>query len=383
MISARGATDSWLKGNTHTHTLWSDGNAAPEWVADWYLTHGYDFLVLSDHNILSRGERWIPLGEGGMPVDRVEELVRQFGIERVDIRDGENGREMRLQTLEELRAHFDLVFIEGEEITDRFDDVHIHVNAVNVEEAIPPQGGRSARETMNNNITAVLEQALRLDRPMLAHVNHPNWGWALSWEDVAHIADDRFFEVYNGHSAVRNEGDADHPSSDEMWDLANTLRTSKLDLPLLFGLATDDSHEYFNWGTGETNPGRGWVMVRGSERDADAIVTALRQGDFYASSGVSLRDFRNDAGRYELVIATEPGIDYVTRFIGTRIADGTPNPTAEVLFETNSNTASYTYEGDELFVRATVTSSRLHPNPYRKDDYQKAWLQPVCPPGPG
>lgn len=87
---------------------------------------------------------------------------------------------MRLQTLEELRAHFDLIFIHGEEMTDRFDNVHIHVNAVNLEEAIPPQGGQSARETMNNNTTAVLEQAKRLNRPILAHVNHPNWGRTLS-----------------------------------------------------------------------------------------------------------------------------------------------------------------------------------------------------------
>ena len=46
----------WFKGNTHTHTLWSDGDAAPEVAAAWYRDHGYDFLVLSDHNILSEGE---------------------------------------------------------------------------------------------------------------------------------------------------------------------------------------------------------------------------------------------------------------------------------------------------------------------------------------
>jgi len=164
-----------------------------------------------------------------------------------------------------------------------------------------------------------------------------------------------------------------------MWDLANTLRSLELDLPLLYGLATDDSHEYFRWGVGEMNPGRGWVMVRGSERDGNAIVTALQQGDFYASSGVTVHDFRTDADCYELEIATESGLDYVTRFIGTRSIDDTPNPQAEVLFETTSDTPCYTYEGNELFVRATVTSSRLHPNPYRQGDYEIAWLQPVRP----
>ena len=49
----------WYKGNTHTHSLWSDGNDFPEMIVEWYIERGYDFLVLSDHNVLSQGERWI------------------------------------------------------------------------------------------------------------------------------------------------------------------------------------------------------------------------------------------------------------------------------------------------------------------------------------
>src|SRR4051794_5106800 len=40
----------WWKGNLHTHTLWSDGDDFPEMVAEWYRTHDYNFLALSDHN---------------------------------------------------------------------------------------------------------------------------------------------------------------------------------------------------------------------------------------------------------------------------------------------------------------------------------------------
>ena len=42
----------WYKGNTHTHSLWSDGNDFPEMITDWYKQHGYDFLAISDHNVL-------------------------------------------------------------------------------------------------------------------------------------------------------------------------------------------------------------------------------------------------------------------------------------------------------------------------------------------
>jgi len=45
----------WWKGNLHTHTLWSDGDDFPEMVVDWYKSRGYDFLALSDHNVLQEG----------------------------------------------------------------------------------------------------------------------------------------------------------------------------------------------------------------------------------------------------------------------------------------------------------------------------------------
>src|SRR5688572_25599529 len=43
----------WYKGNTHTHTLNSDGDSTPDDVVRWYREHGYQFLVLSDHNFLT------------------------------------------------------------------------------------------------------------------------------------------------------------------------------------------------------------------------------------------------------------------------------------------------------------------------------------------
>ena len=46
----------WYKGNTHAHTTNSDGDSAPEYVARWYKENGYDFLVLSDHNVFTDPE---------------------------------------------------------------------------------------------------------------------------------------------------------------------------------------------------------------------------------------------------------------------------------------------------------------------------------------
>src|SRR6266699_5254539 len=53
----------WYKGNLHTHSLWSDGNDFPEQICDWYRDNGYNFLAISDHNVLAEGEKWMKIVE--------------------------------------------------------------------------------------------------------------------------------------------------------------------------------------------------------------------------------------------------------------------------------------------------------------------------------
>jgi hypothetical protein len=379
---------NWFRGNTHTHTLWSDGDGPPEMVAAWYRDHGYDFLVLSDHNILSQGEKWFTVTESGrLTPERLRRLRETYRTNWVVTRQQDQQLEMRLKTLPELRKEFEspgsFIFIQGEEITDAFENLPVHVNGLNLEEYIPPQGGDSVREVLQSNLDAVLDQGRRLGRPVLAHINHPNFGWALTAEDIASITAERFFEIYNGHSGVRNYGDHAHLSTERMWDVALTLRLTELGTGLLYGLATDDSHEYYEWGVGETNPGRGWVMVRAERLEADALITALKAGDFYASSGVFLEEVRSNDKGLEVTIQTEPGLTYTTEFIGTRRTDGGPGPVGEVLATTQEVPAAYAMRGDELYVRAKVVSSRLHPNPYATGDRECAWVQPIAGPQAG
>ena len=67
-------------------------------------------------------------------------------------------------------------------------------------------------------------------------------------------------------------------------------RLSQPDGEILYGLGTDDAHNYHEYGLGKVNPGRGWVVVRARHLTAESIVAAMERGDFYASTGVRLRD---------------------------------------------------------------------------------------------
>ena len=45
------------------------------------------------------------------------------------------------------------------------------------------------------------------------HVNHPNFGWAVSVDDLARVERLSLFEIYNGHPQVNNVGGGGVPGS--------------------------------------------------------------------------------------------------------------------------------------------------------------------------
>lgn len=395
----------WFKGNTHTHSLWSDGNDFPEMVVDWYRQRDYDFLGLSDHNILSAAEKWKSVAAvisraGGDDV--MSKYIARFGeswVLRRNVTTEEGTRiDVRLRTLEEFRPKFEkkgeFILIQAEEITDRFERHQIHINAVGLAELIRPQRGTSVRDTIRNNLRAVKQQEQRLGTPIIAHLNHPNFGFSVTAEDLAHVLEEEFFEVYNGHPGINHTGDDLHAGDERIWDIANTIRLGELNARPLYGVATDDSHNYH--GRGNVTPGRGWIMVRADRLEKDAIIEAMQRGAFYASSGVTLKDVRFEAGRLDIEIDARPGVQYVTEFIGTRTGyDITSTPVldeqgqevdttrryssdiGEVLATSRGRKASYTFKGDELYVRATITSSEDPLNPSYEGQKQQAWVQPV------
>lgn len=389
------AGERWYRGNLHTHSLWSDGNDFPEMILEWYAERGYDFIALSDHNTLADAERWIPVPPGSPRAATYQRYLARFGPGWVQTRTVGDTLQVRLKRYDEYRGAGragELLVIRGEEITDRFEDRPLHMNATNLAEFIEPRGGGSVREVLQNNLDAVLEQRERLGQPMFPHVNHPNFGWAVTVEDLMGLEGERFFEVYNGHPLVNNEGDPLHPSTERMWDILLAHQRAA-DQPVMLGLATDDSHTYDRWDGTVANPGRGWIMVRASERSPEALIEAMERGDFYGSSGVRLREIGRSGDRLRVEIDAQPGVTYTTRFIGTRrgfdprsepvrdergreVSRRYSDDIGQVLAEVTGPVAEYTLRGDELYVRARIVSSRPKENPYRAGELETAWTQP-------
>ncbi|MBI1320440.1 MAG: hypothetical protein GC168_16055 [Candidatus Hydrogenedens sp.] len=402
-----GGGKQWFKGNTHTHTLWSDGEAAPEFAAKWYKDKGYNFLCLSDHNILSDGsvDKWVKVSaEGPLVPEHVADLRDIFGSDWVEIRPfGDSGdlQEMRLKTLDQVKSQFEeagkFLMIQAEEITCFSPSVH--VGGINLRETIAPVNSSAPAKSLFEAFNNVRLQSEKYDVPMVAHLNHPNWDRGVPVQDIIAVPEAVSFEVFNGHPGVRNWGNESKQmvNTDRIWDVVLAHRLMADANARLLGYATDDTHDYFRTGPKECNPGRGWVMVLAPQLTPELITASLDAGLFYSTTGVLLESISANRERYEVTVAQEPGVNYTVQFIGTRKGfdptitprldeQGNPAPDKSsefgsdigvVLAETTANPATYTVQGDELYVRAKIVSDKVKENPFAEGDMETAWTQPL------
>jgi len=286
---------SWFKGNTHTHTTESDGDSSPEYVAQWYKDHGYDFLILSDHNTLTDPQTLAHLLDDGF------------------------------------------LLIPGEELTSSFEDRAVHVNALNIHEVVAPRQGTTLVGTIQGNVDAARENA------GVPHINHPNYVWSMGPDDLAQVEDYRLLEIFNGHPSVHNQGGGGFPGMEEVWDILLTRGKR------IFGIAVDDAHHFQGeFSPARVNPGRGWVVVKAPDLSAAGLMEAMEEGRFYASTGVELEDVLVEGPRLEVRVAPKGDFKYTTTFFGTG---------GRVLGISHGSQAVFHLTGPEIYVRARVEDS--------------------------
>ncbi len=179
----------WYKGNLHTHSLWSDGDEYPEMIMNWYKANGYQFVGLSDHNILQEGEKWITVPRQKDRRLVFERYLQTFGPDWVTYRKGANDTlKVRLKNLSDYRGHFEepgkFLILKSEEMSTGYQGKPIHINVTNIRNLIRPLPGNSVAEVMQNNIDLVVAQRRLTGQPMFTHINHPNFYYAITAADL-------------------------------------------------------------------------------------------------------------------------------------------------------------------------------------------------------
>ncbi|WP_439483160.1 PHP domain-containing protein [Cyclobacterium plantarum] len=369
---------NWYKGNLHTHSYWSDGDEFPEVIMQWYKEKGYHFVALSDHNIFQEGEKWVNIRKDSLYRTAFQDYLAAYGEEWVVYEEEGEDLKVKLKTFDEYAPLYheseQFIMLPAEEISAGYEGKPLHLNATNLDKLIQPREGGSVVEVLQNNINAVLEQRKASGKPMMVHINHPNFRWAITLEDMIRLKGERFFEVYNGHPSVNNLGDSTRIGYEEMWDFINIAYLEKKQ-PLLFGLATDDSHSYHEQSSKLANAGRGWVMVQTDTLSPASLIHALEQGDFYASTGVALETLNYTNNTLQVVAQAKEGVNYTLEFIGCEKGE----KETRVLKTVQGNSAEFEVGQDMLFVRCKITSSEPQPNPVENMTNQLAWTQPVQP----
>ncbi len=321
----------WYQGNTHAHTvICGHADSAPDVVTRWYHDHGYNFLILSEHNHF---------------------------IDPDSVKLPENLRD-------------DFILIPGEEVSG---PETVHSTAMNIEKLLTPNKELELKSQIIQN-----HVDLTKDAGGKTILNHPNYTFAVSAEDILPVKGLYMFELYNGHPLVANSGDESHVSTEVLWD---DLLTQGM---TVYGVSSDDAHYFVTIDSLHSNPGRGWVMVKASELSGAVITQAMNTGSFYASNGVMLSQCSVKRGKYRVVVdqaktsqerlspklrgkqleSSETG--FLIEFIG---------PNGRVLTKLEGTAAVFPLKGAPDYVRPRVTYFRSRPSGGTEAFY--AWGQPV------
>jgi hypothetical protein len=258
-------------------------------VAEWYKANGYQFVVISDHD----------------KVTDVSTLNKKYSSEK-------------------------FIVIPGEEVSMAGNpQVPHHANAIGAVKLIEspergPHGGRNAR---------LLVDCIRRTGaiPMINHPACGGWGY----RELLWIRGPYLLEIANMSDPGINVG------VEEAWDMLLSYGQR------VYATATDDMHRLES-PESKQGPGRGWVVCRVKALTQKDILDALRNGNFYASTGVELEDYSFDGKKFEVKVKPIQGCTCKIQFIGKW---------GKILQETEGTSAVYEVSGEHepnSYVRCRV-----------------------------
>jgi len=322
-------TPKWFRGNIHAHTSASDGDSAAADVVRVYRELQYDFLVLTDHNLVTPIDGLLDASIPAPPPPPPPAPGAAPGVVPAPA------------------APRPFLLIPGTEVTGKVGQKAVHVNGLGTTARVLPSGGDTVLDALQREVDAVVAVS------GLPVVNHPNFSWAVTAADLKAVQRVQLFELYNAHPQCNNIGGGGAPGVEEIWD--DVLSTGRT----LWGVAADDMHDLKRpWAQSAARPGQAWVMVRARELSQDALFDALRRGDFYASTGVELLEYSVTATGIRIAVKENSMRKYRVLFIGKN---------GRTLKDVPASSAEYAFTGDEGYVRTKVIES-----------YGKlAWTQPV------
>ena len=231
------AAGKFHRGNLHTHSTNSDGVLSPEEVCRRYQAEGYDFISLTDHFV---------------------------GLFDYPITDTTAFHNERFTTIPGAELH-----------TGTMENGHLwHIVAAGLPHDFTPPNAPHFRPVKGSESAASIAQRAR-DAGAFVAIAHPHWS-GMSEADARTITAAHAVEIYN-HGCI-----VDNDRGEGFMTLEHLLNGGrKLNM-----IATDDAHfntpDFFG----------GWVMVKATKNCPEALLAALKAGEYYSSTGPQINDIR-------------------------------------------------------------------------------------------
>jgi predicted metal-dependent phosphoesterase TrpH len=253
--SAFSAPGRFFKGNLHTHSTRSDGLIEPEEVCKRYRERGYDFLCLSDH--------FLPAYD-------------------YPVVDTSAYRTNTFTTIHGAECH--ALATEGGE--------HWHILAVGLPLDFEP----------NRQDETGPQLAQRcLDAGAFVVIPHPEW-YGLTLADAHSIPGAYAVEVYNHTSQVKQARGGGAYYLDALLNTGRHINAVAAD-DAHWAVEGDQNHDAFG----------GWVMVKSERNEPDALVAALKAGNYYSTQGPIIEDIRVADGKIDIACSAANQIVVVGR----------------------------------------------------------------------
>jgi len=246
---------NFYKANLHSHTTDSDGYLSPRELCDLYKKQGYSVLCITDHDRML--DRSGLCDEDFLVLNGFEHSVGQYGM------DGRLVHIGMIATRPEIKPFVMLTCPDRESLSDE-----------------------EYTKAVNNAVRIANENGF------LCIQNHMRWSFDGDSECMQY---EGFWgmEVYNHFSEVMGVED---------YNIATQLRLARQGKDV-FAIMADDDHNKLGWIPLQSNDFDvtttsfgGWIVIKAPALTYDNIITALKKGDFYASTGPEF---------YELYITNE------------------------------------------------------------------------------
>lgn len=247
--------EGWWRGNTHTHTHHSDGDATTDAAVNWYARHGYSFVAVTDHDKVTAA------------------------------------------------SSGDILVLNGTEVTAQ-NHPALHMAVINTPHNIAKGSG--------NETQAILDVLAATPASAIAILAHPGW-YGPSLSAMVTPADLQFIEIYSGIPSI---GSSESIWDDVL--MARFAAGNYAPLYGVAADDTHIFASNPPAGSATPGRGWVMVRASAPQPTAAAVVAAMKAGDFYSSSGVIFETLTRTADSLSIEVLPEPNLTYSVRLVVAR-----------------------------------------------------------------